>query len=34
VKREIFAYVPVMAWMFAPAVLLMVALAVARAMGA
>jgi hypothetical protein len=34
VKREIFAYVPVMAWMFAPAVLLMVALAVARAIGA
>ena len=34
VKREIFAYVPVMAWMFAPGLLLMVALSVARAIGA
>jgi hypothetical protein len=34
VKREIFAYVPVMAWMFVPAMLLMVALAVAHAIGA
>jgi hypothetical protein len=34
VKREIFAYVPVMAWMFAPGLLLMVALAVAHAIGA
>jgi len=34
VKREIFAYVPVMAWMFAAGLLLMVALAVAHAMGA
>ena len=34
VKREIFAYVPVMAWMFAPGLLLMVALSVAHAVGA
>jgi hypothetical protein len=34
VKREIFAYVPVMAWMFAPGLLLMCALAVAHAIGA
>jgi len=34
VKREIFAYVPVMAWMFAPGLLLMGALAVAHAIGA
>ncbi len=34
VKREIFAYVPVMACMFAPGVLLMAALSVARAIGA
>jgi hypothetical protein len=34
VKREIFAYVPLMAWSFAPGVLLMVALAVASAIGA
>jgi hypothetical protein len=34
VKREIFAYVPVMAWMFAPGLLLMAALAVAHAIGA
>jgi hypothetical protein len=34
VKREIFAYVPVMAWMFAPGVLLAAALGVARAIGA
>ena len=34
VKREIFAYVPVMAWMFAPGILLMVVLAAAGAMGA
>jgi hypothetical protein len=34
VKREIFAYVPVMAWLFAPGLLLMVALAVARVIGA
>ncbi|MHC4610732.1 MAG: mercury methylation corrinoid protein HgcA [Planctomycetota bacterium] len=34
VKREIFAYVPVMAWMFAPGLLLMAALSVAHAIGA
>jgi hypothetical protein len=34
VKREIFAYVPVMAWMFAPGLLLMVALFFAHAIGA
>jgi hypothetical protein len=34
VKREIFAYVPLMAWLFAPGLLLMVALAVADAIGA
>jgi hypothetical protein len=34
VKREIFAYVPLMAWTFAPGVLLMVALGIATAMGA
>lgn len=33
VKREIFAYVPVMAWMFVPGVLLIVALGIARATG-
>lgn len=34
VKREIFAYVPVMAWMFAPGLLLLVALSIAHAVGA
>jgi hypothetical protein len=34
VKREIFAYVPVMAWMFAPGLLLVVGLAIAHAIGA
>ncbi len=34
VKREIFAYVPMMAWMFAPGVLLMLALGIATVIGA
>jgi hypothetical protein len=34
VRREIFAYVPVMVWMFVPGLLLMITLAVAGAMGA